>query len=127
MATGEGGCGAFAGIVRIFYELIEDSVGPSGTDHSFVVGVEIVVQVGEDALCDLVFAHRLEVVLRSGDGQEDENHVIDEEGSKYDGRGAFKLFVPAKEVKARYECYHGEVAGISEVHQFAKNMVWNGF
>ena len=120
MTAGKGSRRTFAGLVGMFYHLIENAIGVTRTGKTLAVQVEVVAYVGENTHRYLFHTHGRIIILRTRYGQGHEHHIIDEEGGDKHERCPFELGVTAKEVKQRYGQYHGEVRGIAHVHQFAK-------
>ena len=121
MAAREGCRGTLAGIVGVFNQPVEKSVTPSRTYHAFLRMSEIVADVGEDALCDAVFAHGKIVILGAGDGQEDEDDIVYHERCEGDEGHAGELLRPIEKVEQRHRHNHRKVAGIAQVHEFAED------
>ena len=84
MTTGECRGRPFASIVGTLYQLIEDTLIPTRTCQCLLVGGEVVVHVGEDAVSDIVDTCCQVIELRTSDRYEDENHIVDKEGSGND-------------------------------------------
>ena len=57
MTAGEGCRGAFSCFVGILHQLIEEAIRVARTHHTFHGMIEIIVDIGEDTLCDVVKAH----------------------------------------------------------------------
>ena len=126
MTAGKGGRWAFAGFVSLLHQLVEEAIGIARTDHSLAVRVEIIAQMGENARCYLVESYGRIIVLRTGYGQYHEDNVEDEEGCDDDERCPFELYVTIKEVEQHHNENHGEVRGITQIHQLAEKVAGNG-
>ena len=58
--------------------------------------------------------------------QEDEDDVIDVEGTEEDELRTQELFIPLKEVEQRDDGDEREIRGVAQMHQFAENRVRDG-
>mgnify|MGYP007101831046 CR=1 FL=1 len=121
MTAGEGCRGAFTGFVGTGYALVEEPVAVTRGRQRLVVGGKIVVKVGEYALSDVVQTCRRIIVLRSCNGQEDEDDVVDEERGEDDEYRTVELCVSPKEIECCHECYQRVVGSIAQMHQFTEN------
>ena len=114
---GREGCGgAFARSLCAFNESAEETFG-TGRRCQIRVCAEIVPQRREHSLFDAVKADGLEVVLRTGDGQEEIDEIVEEEGPQHDEGGAFKRFAvhrPRFEDGEEDERIVGEIAKVEE-------------
>ena len=106
MTAGESGRGALACIMGKNQELIHDTVFPTGNGqdevaimHVKLYGVKVIADIGEDALCYLVYTHSLEIELRTCYGQEIEDEIKEEERAYDDEGRTFKLLVTAEEIE----------------------------
>ena len=109
MTAGEGGSGPFACIMGTLYQGVEESVAPSGGDHSLHVGGEVVADIWVHAAGDILQTCCQIVVLRSRDRQEDKDDVVDEEGREDDEFRTEELLISLKEIKQRDDSYQGEI------------------
>ena len=119
MTAWEGCGGTLAGFVGALYHLVEESVGIPRANHAVAVVIEIVVKIGEDAPCNLIEARRRIIILRTGNGNEHIEGVVDEERTDEHERGASEIVVSKEEVEEYHEYHHGKVRGVAHVHQFA--------
>lgn len=126
MRTGEGCRGTLAGLMGMLNEVIEQSVGPAWTGEPLAMVHEIVAHVGEDASCHLVETNGSVVVLRAGDGQEDEDDVVEHERGKHYPRGSCQFLGATEEIVGQHHKHHGEITGVAQVHQFAEDGVADG-
>ena len=114
---GREGCGgAFARSLRAFDQSAEETFG-TGRRCQIRVCAEIVPQRREHSLFDAVKADGLEVVLRTGDGQEEIDEIVEEESPQHDEGGAFKRFAvrcPWFEDGEEDERIVGEIAKVEE-------------
>ena len=90
------------------------------------MGGEIVVKVGEYSLCNIAHSNSLIVILRSGNGQIDINHVVGEERGKDDKRCSLKLSIATEEIIHHHHSYKRIIAGVAKVHQLTKPMPRHG-
>ena len=123
MTAGEGGRGAFAGIVGGHHALVEESVAIAGDGQALTVRGEKVVHVGEHSVGDVIHTCGQIVVLWSCDGQRDEDDVVDEERSEYDKGRATEFFITVKEIEQGHQGDQWIVRGIAQVHQLAEHRI----
>ena len=126
MTAGEGGCGALAGFVHTLHERVEETVAPTRGGGFLHVGGEVVAHIRKHALGDLVEPCCQIVVLWTGDWQEDEDDVIDEEGTEEDELRLQELVIPPEEVEQGNESDEREIRGVTQMHQFAEHRVGAG-
>ena len=86
MTAGESGRGALACIMSHDEQLIHHAIFPTGNGqdevaimHVKLYGVKVIADIGEDALCYLVYTHSLEIELRTCYGQKIEDEIEQEE------------------------------------------------
>ena len=72
MTTGEGRRRPFAGIMSNNKELMEEAIRIARSGKALGMGLEIMANIGKDALCYLIGAYSQIVVLRPSHRQEDE-------------------------------------------------------
>ena len=123
VTAGEGCRGSFACGMGVLHHVVEEAIAPSWQCHHFLVVGEIMVQVGEDALCNLIHAYCRIIELRTGNREKDEDDVEAEEGRQDDEGGPFELLISAEEIEKGHEGYQWEIGGVAEVHQFAEYRV----
>src|SRR3712207_2489062 len=99
---------------------------PSWRRQACLMGVKVVAHGGKDALCGLLYADGLEVEGRAYHGQEVVNDVVEEERGEHDERTFQEFVVSAKEVEEAHHGYHGVIRGVTQVHQLAYSMLWEG-
>ena len=109
----EGRCGTFAGIVGTHHALVEEAVCIAGYGQALLVGREVMAEVGEYTAGDIVNTCCQIIILRSCDGQQDEDDVINEERCEDDKRGAVKLPRTAEEVEQGGSGYQRVIRGIA--------------
>ena len=86
------------------------------------MGVEIVTHGGEYACGNIVHAHSFIIERRTGDGNENEYHIIYEKRREDYKRRTLKLAGTAEEIEQRDENYHRIVRGIAHVHHLTEKM-----
>ena len=126
MTAGEGCRGALTRFMGILHQTVEEAVAVAGHGHCLVVGGEVIVDVGENALCDALWSYCQIIILGSRDGQEDEDDVVDEECREDDELRAVELLIAEEEVEQRHEGNHREIGGIPQVHELAEDGVGDG-
>ena len=102
--------------------MIEDAVGESRTGQARLMVVEVTVQIGEDTRRDVLQSYRLVIEGRTGDRHEDEDSVIDKEGSQDDEGRPVELPVFPSEVIDGCRGDHRVIGGIPHVEQLAEDM-----
>ena len=118
--AGESGGRPFAHFLRGFNQTIEKTLMGVGTRQQDGVVVEIVADGKEILGSDVVHADGREIELRSCNGYEYINKVIDEErGDQYKGH-LFKPFETEHEVVDGYDGYHGVISEVTQVERFAE-------
>ena len=121
MTAGESGSGPFACIMGTLHQGVEESVAPSGGDHSLHVGGEVVADIWVHAAGDILQTCCQIIVLRSRDGQEDKDDIVDEEGREDDELRTEELLISLKEIEQRDDGYQGEIRGIAQMHEFTED------
>ena len=79
MTAGERRRGSLAGFFGTLDKPVEKAVGFSGTWKTVGMGVEIVAHCRENAIGYILNAHGFIIERRSGDGNKDKYHIVDEE------------------------------------------------
>ena len=99
----------------------EQSVVPSGIGKTLLMGVEPVVDIGEDSMGYLVDADSCIIILRASHRHCYIYKVIYKEGREDYKCGTVELLIsPEKEIQCRGG-YHRIIRPIAEIHQFAEN------
>ena len=109
VTAGEGCCGTFARIVGTLHQAVEETVAVARHVQCLIVGGEIIVDVGEDALRDALRTYCQIVILRPCDRQEDEDDVIDKERRENNELRAVELLIAAEKVEQRHQGNHREI------------------
>ena len=113
MTAGEGCCGSFACCMGILHHMVEESVAPSWHRQCLLVGGEVMAHVREHPCCDILQAHGLIVVLRTSDGQEDKDDVVDEKRCEDDKLRTVELLITEEEREQRHYGNHREIGGVA--------------
>ena len=90
MGRGESRRGAFARLLRAFYQRAEETVG-TGRGGQFRMIAEVIAHLREVACVDNILAYGVEIILRAGNGQEEVDEIIKEKCREHDERAALKL------------------------------------
>ena len=101
MTAGKSRRGTLSCIVSLLHELMEETFFPSWYRQAFAIpsrGIEV-VDIGKDALRNLILTHHVIVELRSRDGYEVEDDIMDEKSTHNDKYRPLKLLPPTEEVK----------------------------
>ena len=91
------------------YTLVEVTIAVARHGQWLVVGGEVIVDVGEYTLGDVVQTCCQIIILWSCDGQEDKNHIIDEERREDDKYRTVEFLIAEKEVEQRHEGNQREI------------------
>ena len=121
MTAGESRCWSFARFVGTGHTLIEETFVVARYGKRLVVCDKVVADIGECAIRYVVESCGQVIILRTGDGQEDKDDVIDEERREDDEHRTVELLITAEEVEQRYKGNHREVRYIAQVHQLAEH------
>ena len=97
MTAGEGCRRTLTCRVGILHHVVEESVAPSRHRQRLLMGGEIMAYVGEYPCCDILQAHGLIIILRTSNGQEDKDDVVDEKRREDDELRAVELLVTKEE------------------------------
>ena len=90
------------------------------------MGGEVIAHIREHTLGNLVEPCCQIIVLRTRDWQEDEDDVIDVEGTEENELRTQELFIPLEEVEQRDDGDEREIRGVAQMHQFAEHGVRDG-
>ena len=120
VAAGKGRRGTLARLVCGLHEMVEESVLPPGAGQTLLVREEIVVQVGEDARCNLLLAYGAVVILRPCYRHEHKNDIMHKEGPHENHHHAFELLLSVQGVEYGHYHHHRIVAAVAQAHQFAE-------
>lgn len=108
MTTGESCRGALTSIMGDDKGFVHPTVFPTRNRQDEVTimdvklyGVEVIANIGEDALRYLIYAYSLEIELRTGYWQENEDKVEQEERAYHDEGRTLEMFVATEEIKYR--------------------------
>ena len=109
MTAGEGCRGTLASSMGTGHALVEETVAVAWHSQWLIVSGEEIMNVGEYAICDVIDSCGQIIILWSGNGQEDENQIIDEERREDDKHRAVELIVSEEEIEQRYEGNEREI------------------
>jgi len=121
MTTGEGCRRLFARFMGTGHTLIEKALGIAWNGERLVVSSKVVADIGERAVGNVVETSSQVIILRSCDGQEDKDDIIDEERRKDDELRTVELLIAAEEIEQRHDGNHREIRDIAKVHEFAEH------
>ena len=119
MTAGEGGRGALTSFVGGLQQLVEESVRITRDGQFVLMEGEVSADVREHTIGDIIESYHRIIVLRSRDGQEHKDHIVNEERGENHKGGTLELLITAEEVEEADDGYQWEIAGIADDQRLA--------